>query len=144
MNTMKLEFDGLAVNERLARMTITAFAAALEPDLEELTEIKTAVSEGVTNAIVHGYRHRRGKVILSASVVGDVLTVTVEDFGEGIADIAAAREPFFTGAPCEERAGMGFSVMESFMDSLEVISSVGIGTKLVMKKQLHKRKGDVA
>ena len=144
MNAMRLEFDGQSINEGLARMAISAFAAQMEPSLEELADIKTAVSEGVTNAIVHGYRYHNGKVVMEANVRGDVLTVVIEDFGQGIADVAAAREPFYTAAPEEERAGMGFSIMESFMDSLEVKSSPGEGTRLVMKKQIHKRKGDAA
>lgn len=139
-NEIRLDFPAIAENEALARMVMSAFLLPLNPTLEELADVKTAVSEAVTNAIVHGYAHERGTVRMLASCDPDgLVTVDVVDRGCGIADIARAREPFFTTLCGEERSGMGFTVMESFMDSVEVRSAPGRGTSVRLCKRLHAR-----
>ncbi len=135
-NHMRLEFLGCAQNESFARVVISAFAVQLSPTIEEISDIKTAVSEAVTNAIIHGYEGEQGTVVLSASIDEDqTLTVEVEDRGQGIADLEQAMQPFYTSHPELERSGMGFAVMQSFMDSLEVCSTVGEGTCVRMRKR---------
>jgi stage II sporulation protein AB (anti-sigma F factor) len=127
INQMKLELESRSVNEGFARAATAAFAAQLDPTVEELTDIKTAVSEAVTNCIVHAYPDTRGKITLLARVYGDgLLRILVKDQGCGIADIAKARQPLYSSLG-EERAGLGFAVMESFMDKLTVRSRVGTG-----------------
>lgn len=140
LNEIRLEFPAIPENESLARMVASAFLLPLNPTLEELADVKTAVSEAVTNAIVHGYNSRGGTVRMRAQCREDgMVIVDVSDAGCGIADIARAREPFFTTAASEERSGMGFTVMESFMDSVEVESAVGRGTTVRLRKQLDVR-----
>ena len=134
-NEMTVRFSALSQNESFARVVASAFAAQLNPTLNEMADIKTAVSEAVTNAIVHGYGGGTGEVELFMALDGQVVTVTVRDRGRGIEDVEAARQPFFTTAPDDERSGMGFSVMEAFMDELEVSSEVGSGTSVTMKKR---------
>ena len=137
INEMRLDFPAMPVNEALARLAISAFVLPLDPTLEQLADIKTSVSEAVTNAIIHGYRDRPGTVRLAASLLADhTLIVEVIDTGAGIADIAQARQPFFSTQADEERSGMGFTVMESFMDSVEVQSALGKGTTVHMEKHL--------
>ena len=138
LNKVKLEFLSRSENEAFARTAVAAFAAQLDPTVEELTEIKTAVSEAVSNAIIHGYRGENDeKVILEASLTADrKVIVSVEDRGVGIENVEQAREPLFTSVEGEERSGMGFTVMESFTDRLEVTSKPGEGTRVVMMKQL--------
>lgn len=136
-NKMQLKFDAISQNEGFARMTIGAFIAQLNPTIYQLADIKTAVSEAVTNAIIHAYPEKEGEVELNASIEGTVLTVEIIDHGVGIADIDKARQPFYTTAPEEERSGMGFMVMESFMDSLEVTSKVGEGTRVLLRKNVE-------
>ena len=128
-NHMSLTFPSLAENESFARVAIAAFAVQLSPTLSEIADLKTAVSEAVTNAIVHGYEGTRGDILLRASYDerGEI-TVEIEDHGRGIADIALAMEPFYTTQPEQERSGMGFSVMQTFMDGLEVVSHPHKGT----------------
>lgn len=136
-NEMTVRFSALSQNESFARVVASAFAAQLNPTLNEMADIKTAVSEAVTNAIVHGYGGGTGEVELFMALDGQVVTVTVRDRGRGIEDVEAARQPFFTTAPDDERSGMGFSVMEAFMDELEVSSEVGSGTSVTMKKRIE-------
>lgn len=139
INEMTLEFFSRSSNEGFARTAVACFAAQLDPTLDELEDIKTAISEAVTNAIVHAYPDLLGKVQVKARVLaGNVLELTVKDHGRGIADIDKAREPLYTTGG-EERSGMGFTIMESFMDSLTVRSTAGRGTTVVMKKRLTPR-----
>ncbi len=133
---MRLEFPSRSSYESFARATVGAFAARIDPTIEELSDIKTAVSEAVTNAVVHGYRGSEGIVYINCVLEGRELTVEVTDQGRGIADVEKARQPLFTSMPEEERSGMGFTIMETFMDKLEVESTPGTGTKVVMKKTL--------
>ena len=139
-NYMKLEFLSKSSNESFARVVVAAFASQLDPTLEELSDIKTAVSEAVTNAIIHGYEYREGIVTVESRIVDDEIIVIVEDKGMGIADIEKAREPFYTSKPDLERSGMGFTVMETFMDGLEIESIRGQGTKVKMKKKFNSLK----
>lgn len=135
-NKMRLVFDGVSENESFARMAVAAFAVQLNPTMNELADIKTAVSEGVTNAIVHGYEGKGGDVEIRADITGNLLHIEIIDEGVGIENIALAREPFYTTRADEERSGMGFSVMESFMDKLDVASAPGEGTRLTMLKRI--------
>ena len=138
INEMKLEFMGVPENEGFARVAVSAFAVQLDPTLDVLADIKTAVSEAVTNAIVHGYADAPGIVTISAALRDDgVLELTVSDKGKGIADIAQAMQPFYTSQPEKERSGMGFSVMQTFMDKVTVESQIGEGTAVRMQKRLR-------
>lgn len=137
---MRLEFPSRSSYESFARATVGAFAARIDPTIEELSDIKTAVSEAVTNAVVHGYRGSEGIVYINCVLEGREITVEVTDQGRGIADVEKARQPLFTSMPEEERSGMGFTIMETFMDKLEVESTPGTGTKVVMKKTLSAAK----
>jgi len=138
-NYIALEFLSRSANEGFARTAVAAFAAQLDPTLEELGDIKTAVSEAVTNAIVHAYPDTLGKISLRASIFdGILLEIVVRDKGRGIADIARARQPLYTTGG-EERSGMGFTIMESFMDSLVVRSEPGKGTVVTMKRKIARR-----
>lgn len=144
-NEIRLDFPAIAENEALARMVTSAFLLPLNPTLEELADVKTAVSEAVTNAIVHGYCREKGRVRMQAACTPDgLVTIDVVDHGCGIADIARAREPFFTTLSGEERSGMGFTVMESFMDQVEVKSAPGKGTAVRLIKQLNVREACLA
>lgn len=137
MNRLSATFDARSANEGLARTIVSAFAVMLDPTLEELSDLRTAVSEAVTNCIVHGYGGRAGeedKVQLDCVLYSDRIEVTVTDHGCGIADIDQAMQPMFTSAPELERSGMGFTVMETFTNSLEVRSKVGEGTVVKMVK----------
>ncbi len=133
-NDMKLCFANRADNEAFARVVIGAFIARLDPVLSEMEDVKTAVSEAVTNAIVHGYGEREGYVELSARVEGRTAFIEVADSGCGIEDVERARQPFYTSKPEQERSGMGFTVMEAFMDRVEVESEAGRGTRVRMEK----------
>lgn len=136
-NEMKMEFSALSSNEALARIAVAAFVSALDPTLEEISDVKTAVSEAVTNAIIHGYDGiEGGRVKLNCLIVKDVLHIEVTDTGRGIEDIDKAMEPLFTTKPELNRSGMGFPFMEAFMDDLEVISEPGKGTVIQMKKKI--------
>ena len=138
-NYIKLEFPSVSVNEALARSAVAAFAAQLDPTLDELADIKTAVSEAVTNAIVHAYPDTLGKISLRVGIYdGNVLEIVVRDKGRGIADVARARQPLYTTGG-EDRSGMGFTIMESFMDSLLVRSQPGRGTVVIMKRKIPRR-----
>ena len=141
-NTMRLIFDSLPENESFARVAIAAFMVQLNPTLEAVTDVKTAVSEAVTNAVVHAYRDSAvGSVTIDAKIDHDEQSISIEvsDEGVGIVNIDQAMEPFFTTLPELERSGMGFSVMQSFMDELAVTSTPGHGTTIRMKKNINKR-----
>ena len=135
-NEMKLEFVSKSSNEAFARVAVAAFAAKLDPTVEELADIKTAVSEAVTNCIIHGYENKLGIVKILGKLVGKELILEISDKGKGIEDIEMAREPLYTTKPNLERSGMGFTIMESFMDDIEVESILGLGTKVKMKKEI--------
>ncbi|MDQ0149734.1 anti-sigma F factor [Eubacterium multiforme] len=137
-NKISIEFLSKSQNEAFARVAIAAFVSQLDPTIEELTDVKTAVSEGVTNSIIHGYENREdGRVKIDALIEKNEVEIIISDFGRGIDDIEKAKEPLYTSRPDLERSGMGFTVMESFMDSLEVYSEKGKGTKVVMKKKFN-------
>lgn len=137
-NKMKIEILSKSENESFARVVVSAFAAQLDPTIEEITDIKTAISEAVTNAIIHGYEEDGDKIVtLEAAIDDNELTVMVSDEGKGIENLEMAREPLYTSRPDLERSGMGFTVMETFMDGLEVISEKGKGTKIIMKKTFN-------
>ncbi|MGL5260310.1 MAG: anti-sigma F factor [Lachnospiraceae bacterium] len=135
-NEMYLEIKAISQNEGLARVCVAAFITPLNPTLEEIADVKTAVSEAVTNAIIHGYDGNEGIVYINAKLEKDLLLLEIKDEGQGIYDIEKAMEPLFTTKNELERAGMGFSFMEAFMDEVEVESEVGVGTKIYMKKKL--------
>ena len=139
-NHMQVIFDAKSENEGLARMIVTAFLAEMNPTLEQIADVKTAVSEAVTNAIIHGYDNEQESVQLSCDRDGQQLVVTVEDHGVGIADIDQAMQPFYTTKPQLERSGMGFAFMEAFMDRIEVQSGLGEGTKVVMWKYIERER----
>ena len=137
INQMELKFLSVPENEGFARVAVSAFAVQLNPTLDVLADIKTAVSEAVTNAIVHGYEQGLGMVKIKAVLDNDkTLHLSISDQGKGISDIRRAMEPFFTTQPEKERSGMGFSVMQTFMDSVRVESSPGLGTTVFMDKKL--------
>ena len=140
MNTVEIKFMSKSENESFARTVIAAFVAPLDPTLEEIADIKTAVSEAVTNSVVHGYAMSHGFVYMDCKSEDSTLTVTIKDNGKGIPDIDKAREPLFTTNTDGERSGMGFTVMETFMDSVTVESIVGVGTKVTMTKQIGKNR----
>ncbi len=135
-NYMKLEFLSKSSNESFARVVVAAFASQLDPTLEELSDIKTAVSEAVTNAIIHGYEYGEGLVTMESRINGNELEIIIRDKGKGIGDIEKALEPFYTSKPELERSGMGFTVMETFMDELKVESIKEVGTTVTMRKKI--------
>ena len=135
---MKLEFLSKANNAAFARITVAAFVSQLDPTIEELADIKTAVSEAVTNAIVHGYEDTEGIVKVVAKLFSNTVEIEVSDTGKGIEDVELARKPLYTTKANLERSGMGFTIMESFMDEVEIDSVVGLGTKIKMKKMIKK------
>ncbi len=140
-NQLVMEFPSKSVNEGFARSAVACFAAQLDPTLDELGDIKTAVSEAVTNCIVHGYPDSIGTITVRCRILaGNVLDVVIKDKGTGIADVEEARKPMFTTGG-EERSGMGFTIMESFMHDLKVTSSAGKGTTVHMKRKILKRGG---
>lgn len=134
---MRFEFDAISENEGLARVVISAFLTRLDPTLEQLQDVKTAVSEAVTNAVIHGYEEKDGKIQMTASLEAGQLKITIEDKGVGIENIPQAMQPLFTTRPEGERSGMGFSFMEAFMDRVEVESSPGKGTCVHMWKSFQ-------
>ena len=133
-NEMKIEFISNPNNEALARIAVASFAASLDPTIEEISDIKTAVSEAVTNSIIHGYEDTKGIVIIKARVIHKTIEIYVIDNGRGIEDIEKAKEALYTSKPELERSGMGFTIMENFMDEMKVESILGVGTKVTMKK----------
>ena len=137
-NEMKLEFLSKSNNEAFARIAVAAFAAQLDPTIEELADIKTAVSEAVTNSIIHGYENREGKIKIIAKIIANTIEIEISDSGKGIENVELARKPLYTSKPNLERSGMGFTIMESFMDDVSIESVLGLGTKVTMKKTIEK------
>ncbi len=135
-NFMEVNFKALSINEGFARICVAGFCVQLNPSIDELNDIKTAVSEAVTNCVVHAYPKQGGIINMRCEIEGDSIKIVIKDFGVGIKDIEKAREPFFTTKPSEERSGMGFAVMESFMDSVEVSKNEEGGTTVTMYKQV--------
>lgn len=135
---MKMEFTSQSENEGFARVAVGAFIAGLNPTVDELADIKTAVSEAVTNAVIHGYDQKEGKIWITCQIVEREVEICVIDNGRGIVDIDKAREPLYTTRPELERSGMGFTFMEAFMDEVWVASGVGQGTRVTMKKKIGK------
>ncbi len=141
-NEMKLEFISKSTNEAFARISVAAFASQLDPSIEELADIKTAVSEAVTNSIIHGYDNKTGIVKIKGKLIQNKIIIEISDSGKGIENIEMAKEPLYTTKPNLERSGMGFTIMESFMDSVEVQSIVGLGTKVTMEKTIKPKVED--
>ena len=140
-NEMKLEFLSKSNNEAFARIAVAAFASQIDPTIEELADIKTAVSEAVTNSIIHGYEDRDdGIITVECKIEDNVLNIEITDNGVGIEDIEVAKEPLYTTKPNLERSGMGFTIMDSFMDEMKIESIVGMGTKVTMKKTIKSMK----
>lgn len=137
-NEMKLEFDSRSTNEAFARVTVASFMTQLNPTLEEVSDVKTAVSEAVTNAIIHGYENHVNKIQIVAGIEGKTLRLEISDRGIGIPDVKKAMEPLFTTKPELERSGMGFAFMEAFMDEITVESEPGKGTTVRMRKDIGK------
>lgn len=135
-NEMKIEFVSNPNNEALARISVASFVASLDPTIEEISDIKTAVSEAVTNSIIHGYENTKGIVTIKAGIIHKTIEIEVIDNGKGIEDIEKAKEALYTTKPELERSGMGFTIMESFMDEMHVKSTVGEGTTVFMKKTI--------
>ena len=133
-NKMSLQFDARSENEQFARTAVASFITYLDPTIETITDIKTAVSEAVTNCIVHGYKNGRGTVLLDCEIKENVLHIKITDSGVGIADLNMVMQPFYTSKPLEERAGMGFTIMKTFMDSFEIQSKLNVGTTVFMSK----------
>ena len=138
-NEMRVEFDVKSVNEGFARVAAAAFLTQLDPTLDEIADVKTAVSEAVTNAIIHGYESSEGKVTLSCSLDDQTAVLVIEDKGVGMEDVKKAMEPFYTTKPQLERSGMGFAFMEAFMDEIKVESKPGVGTKVTLIKKIGQR-----
>ena len=137
-NEMKLEFLSKSANEAFARISVAAFVSQLDPTIEELADIKTAVSEAVTNSIIHGYENNEGLIEVVCKIFANTIMIEISDKGKGIENVDVAKEPLYTTKPDLERSGMGFTIMESFMDDLEVESILGLGTKVTMKKVIQK------
>ncbi len=135
-NEMKLEFISKTNNEAFARITVAAFVSQLDPTIDELSDIKTAVSEAVTNSIIHGYEDEEGIIRVTAKLFGNSVEIEISDNGKGIANIEEARKPLYTSKPNLERSGMGFTIMESFMDEVKIESALGLGTKITMRKKI--------
>lgn len=135
-NEMKLEFDSISANEAFARVTVAAFMAQMNPSMEEVADVKTAVSEAVTNAIIHGYQGEVHKITITGRLEEQQLQLEIADRGVGIEDVKKAMEPLYTSRPELERSGMGFLFMEAFMDEIQVSSKPGEGTVVVMKKMI--------
>ena len=135
-NEMKLEFAGKPENEAFARITVSAFVSQLDPTIDEIADIKTAVSEAVTNSIIHGYDDEEGTVKIEAKIFKNTVEIEISDTGKWIENIKQAMKPLYTSKPNMERSGMGFTIMESFMDDLKVESSLGFGTKVTMRKKI--------
>ncbi|MGO4888293.1 anti-sigma F factor [Anaerobacillus sp. MEB173] len=140
-NIMEIKFSALSENESFARVTVGAFVAQLDPTMDELTEIKTVVSEAVTNSIIHGYDNNpEGMIYISVTLEQDVIHLTIRDEGIGIPNLEEARQPLFTTKPELERSGMGFTIMENFMDEVKVVTEPSVGTTIYLTKHLSKSK----
>ena len=142
-NFMKLSFPSKSANEGFARAAVAAFCAQLDPTVEQINDVKTSVSEAVTNCIVHGYRDTFGVIYITATIKEDTVTIKIADKGVGIEDVSKAMQPLFTTDPNGERAGIGFAVMQSFMDSVKVKSALGKGPRVVMTKKIIPRDKNV-
>lgn len=138
-NEMRLEFDSISANEAFARVTVAAFMTQMNPSMEEVADVKTAVSEAVTNAIIHGYEGEVHKIVITGRIEDEWLSLSIEDHGVGIADVEKAMEPLYTTRPELERSGMGFLFMEAFMDEVQVESQPGKGTAVIMKKRISRQ-----
>ncbi len=139
-NEMKLEFVSKSNNEAFARIAVAAFVSQLDPTIEELADIKTAVSEAVTNCIIHGYENSSGIIKIISKIFANTIEIEISDTGKGIENIELARKPLYTSKSNLERSGMGFTIMESFMDEVNIESVVGLGTKITMKKLIKRPK----
>jgi stage II sporulation protein AB (anti-sigma F factor) len=137
---MKLEFSSRSANEAFARIAVAAFVSQLDPCIEELSDIKTVVSEVVTNSIIHGYEDKVGIIRIVCKIFENTVQIEITDNGKGIDDIQQARTPLYTSKPDMERSGMGFTIIESFMDDMQIESIVGIGTKITMRKAIKVHK----
>ena len=135
-NEMKIEFKSKSSNEAFARIAVAAFASQLDPSLEEISDIKTAVSEAVTNSIIHGYDGKDGNIHINCRIYDKTIDIEIIDYGSGIENIDMAKQPLYTTKPELDRSGMGFTIMENFMDEFLVESIVGVGTKVKMKKRI--------
>lgn len=136
-NMMKLEFLSKSQNESFARVSVAAFVSQLDPTIEELSDIKTAISEAVTNSIIHGYGEEEGIVTIEATIEDNLFKVIISDKGKGIDDVDLAVQPLYTSRPDLERSGMGFTVMETFMDKMQVSSQKGQGTTIILEKKFN-------
>ncbi|RJE89984.1 anti-sigma F factor [Paenibacillus sp. 1011MAR3C5] len=140
-NELKLSFSARSENEAFARIAVAAFVSQLDPTMEELNDLKTAVSEAVTNAIIHGYENDETQMVdIEAIIDRDMVSIVISDRGRGIEDVELARQPLYTSKPELERSGMGFTIMENFMDRFEVSSSMGGGTRVDMQKRIESKK----
>ena len=139
-NNMSITFDAKSQNESLARMVVAAFLTEVDPTIEEINDIKTAVSEAVTNSIIHGYENKLGIVKIVGKLQANKIILEISDSGKGIENIDIAKEPLYTTKPNLERSGMGFTIMESFMDKVDVESILDIGTKVTMEKEIKNDK----
>jgi len=135
-NEMKLEFLSKSANESFARIAVASFASQLDPTIEEIADIKTSVSEAVTNAIIHAYDNSEGTIKIHSKLFENEIEITIVDLGKGIENVEEAKSPLYTTKSNLERSGMGFTIMENFMDELKVESVVGLGTKITMKKKI--------
>ena len=135
-NEMKIEFISKSNNEAFARIAVAAFVSSLDPTIEEISDIKTAVSEAVTNSIVHGYEDKMGIIHIICKIFNRKVFIEISDNGKGIENVELAKQPLYTSKPNLERSGMGFTIMESFMDKLTVESVLGVGTKVTMEKKI--------
>lgn len=142
-NEMKLEFLSKSSNEAFARITVAAFVAQLDSTIEELADIKTAVSEAVTNSIIHGYENMEGIIKIKGRIIKNTVELEISDTGKGIENVELARKPLYTTKANLERSGMGFTIMESFMDEVEIDSVLGLGTKVIMRKKIKKHIDDL-
>ena len=138
-NDMRLEFISKSNNEAFARIAVAAFVSSLDPTIEEISDIKTAVSEAVTNSTVHGYENKLGLISIRCKIINREVIIEISDNGKGIENIEMAKQPLYTSKPNLERSGMGFTIMESFMDELKVESVLGLGTKVTMKKTIKEQ-----
>ena len=138
-NEMKIEFLSKSANEAFARISIAAFASQLDPTIEEIADIKTSVSEAVTNSIIHAYDGKDGIVKIICRLCANTIQIEISDTGKGIEDVETAKQPLFTSKPDLERSGMGFTIMESFMDDMKVESILGLGTKVTLKKTIKSK-----
>jgi len=139
-NYVYIKIPSYSTNESFARAAVAAFCSSLNPTIEEISDIKTAVSEAVTNAIIHGYENSVGDIEIQCRLKGQMVEIIIEDFGCGIVNVEKAKEPLYTTKPELERSGMGFAVMETFMDELVVLSEKDIGTKVIMRKTINSKK----